>query len=74
MRNAEIGATLRLVRGMNMWVAVPKKFSYLWIHIPSTKLKHYELDRLLDFLASQILYSLMLSSVTVILKFKQKCK
>lgn len=24
MRNAEIGATCKLVRGMNMWVAVPK--------------------------------------------------
>lgn len=48
--------------------------SYLWIHIPSTKNKNYKLDRLLDLLASQIFYLLMVSSMTVILKFKQKCK
>lgn len=76
MRNAEIGATLKLVRGMNMWWLCKKikNLLYLWTHIPSTKNKNYKPDRLLDFFESQILYLLMHSSMTVILKLKQKCR
>lgn len=76
MRNVEIAEIPQTSKRYECVGGCAKKkmCSYLWIHISSTKNKNYKLDRLLDLLASQISYLLMLSSMIVILKFKQKCK
>jgi len=63
-----------MLKLVSMGGYVKKIYSCLCIHITSTKNENYKLDRLLDLLTSNILQLLMLSSMTVILKFIQKSK
>lgn len=76
MKNAEIKTSraLRLVRCMRM--AVPKKSLLLSLdsHFLCKKIKLINGIDYWIFLTSQISYLLMLSSMTEIFKFKQKCK